>query len=424
MVNQLSTFASEVIRVAVEVGTEGKLGGQAKVEGMEGTWKDLTDNVNKMASNLTNQVRAISEVTKAVAYGDLQQQIDVDVSGEMLDLKVTINDMVGHLGDFSREVTRVALEVGTEGRLGGQAKVEGVHGIWRDLTDNVNKMASNLTNQVRAISLVTKAIAYGELDKKIDVDVSGEMLDLKETFNEMMALLGNFSREVTRVALEVGTEGRLGGQADVEGVHGIWRDLTDNVNKMASNLTNQVRAISLVTKAIAYGELDKKIDVDVSGEMLDLKETFNEMMALLGNFSREVTRVALEVGTEGRLGGQAKVEGVHGIWRDLTDNVNKMASNLTGQVRAISEVTKAVAYGDLHQKIDVDVSGEMLDLKLTINEMVARLGNFSREVTRLTAEVGAEDKLDDQAEVEGIQGTWKDLRDNVDVCFFPRALRV
>ncbi|KAF7333366.1 hypothetical protein MVEN_02352200 [Mycena venus] len=413
MVERLGNFSSEVTRVALEVGTEGRLGGQARVEGVQGTWRDLTDNVNKMASNLTDQVRSISLVTKAVAYGDLGKKIEVGASGEMLDLKVTINEMVERLGNFSSEVTRVALEVGTYGKLGGQAEVEGVQGTWKDLTDNVNKMASNLTNQVRSISLVTKAVAHGDLEKTIDVDVSGEMLDLKVTINEMVARLGNFSREVTRVALEVGTEGKLGGQAEVEGVQGTWKDLTDNVNKMASNLTNQVRSISDVTKAVAYGDLRKKIDVDVSGEMLDLKVTINEMVENLNNFSSEVTRVALEVGTEGRLGGQAKVEGAQGIWKDLTDNVNRMASNLTNQVRSISLVTKAVAYGDLNKKIDVDVSGEMLDLKVTINEMVARLGNFSREVTRVALEVGTEGKLGGQAEVEGVQGTWKDLTDNV-----------
>ncbi|KAJ7736694.1 hypothetical protein B0H16DRAFT_1380008 [Mycena metata] len=413
MVDQLSAFASEVTRVAVEVGTAGKLGGQARVEGVQGTWKDLTDNVNKMASNLTWQVRSISEVTKAVANGDLGKTMEVDVSGEMLDLKVTINEMVMRLGNFSREVTRVALEVGTEGKLGGQAEVEGVQGTWKDLTDNVNKMASNLTNQVRSISLVTKAVAYGDLSKEIDVDVRGEMLDLKVTINEMVTRLGNFSREVTRVALEVGTEGKLGGQAEVEGVQGTWKDLTDNVNRMASNLTSQVRSISLVTKAVAYGDLTRTIDVEASGEILDLKVTINEMVERLGNFSSEVTRVALEVGTEGRLGGQAKVEGVQGTWRDLTDNVNKMASNLTDQVRGISLVTKAVAYGDLSKKIHVGASGEMLDLKVTINEMVERLGNFSSEVSRVALEVGTEGKLGGQAEVEGVQGTWKDLTDNV-----------
>ncbi|KAJ7101453.1 hypothetical protein B0H15DRAFT_936561 [Mycena belliarum] len=413
MVDQLSAFASEVTRVALEVGTEGRLGGQARVEGVQGTWKDLTDNVNKMASNLTGQVRSISLVTKAVANGDLGKTMEVDVSGEMLDLKETINEMVMRLGKFASEVTRVALDVGTEGKLGGQAMVDGVQGTWRDLTDNVNRMASNLTNQVRSISLVTTAVAYGDLTKSIDVDVRGEMLDLKVTINEMVMRLGNFSREVTRVALEVGTEGKLGGQAEVEGVQGTWKDLTDNVNKMASNLTNQVRSISLVTKAVAYGDLNKTIDVDASGEMLDLKVTINEMVERLGNFSSEVTRVALEVGTEGRLGGQAKVEGVQGTWKDLTDNVNKMASNLTNQVRSISLVTKAVAYGDLTKTIDVDASGEMLDLKVTINEMVECLGNFSSEVTRVALDVGTYGKLGGQAEVQGVQGTWKDLTDNV-----------
>ncbi|KAJ6550852.1 hypothetical protein DFH09DRAFT_1262703 [Mycena vulgaris] len=403
MVMRLGKFASEVTRVALDVGTEGKLGGQARVDGVQGTWKDLTDNVNRMASNLTNQVRSISLVTTAVAYGDLSKSIDVDVRGEMLDLKVTINEMVTRLGNFSREVTRVAVEVGTEGKLGGQAEVEGVQGTWKDLTDNVNKMASNLTGQVRSISLVTKAVAYGDLSKMIEVDASGEMLDLKVTINEMVERLGNFSSEVTRVALE----------AKVEGVQGTWRDLTDNVNKMASNLTDQVRSISLVTKAVAYGDLGKKIEVGASGEMLDLKVTINEMVERLGNFSSEVTRVALDVGTYGKLGGQAEVQGVQGTWKDLTDNVNKMASNLTNQVRSISLVTKAVAHGDLEKTIDVDVSGEMLDLKVTINEMVARLGNFSSEVTRVALEVGTFGKLGGQAKVEGAQGTWKDLTNNV-----------
>ncbi|KAK7012603.1 hypothetical protein R3P38DRAFT_3209162 [Favolaschia claudopus] len=413
MVDQLSSFASEMTRVALEVGTQGKLGGQARVGDVQGTWKDLAANVNKMASNVTNQVRSISEVTTAVANGDLSKEIDVDVRGEMLDLKVTINAMVARLGKFSREVTRVALEVGTEGRLGGQATVDGVQGTWRDLTDNVNRMASNLTNQVRSISEVTTAVAHGDLSKEIDVDVRGEMLDLKVTINAMVARLGKFSREVTRVALEVGTEGKLGGQAEVEGVQGTWKDLTDNVNRMASNLTNQVRSISGVTKAVAYGDLTKTITVEANGEMLDLKVTINEMVERLGTFSSEVTRVALEVGTEGKLGGQAKVEGVQGIWRDLTDNVNNMASNLTGQVRSISLVTKAVASGDLTQHVDVDVKGEMLDLKNTISNMVFQLSIFASEVTRVALEVGTEGKLGGQANVEGLQGTWEALTDNV-----------
>ncbi|CAK5277952.1 unnamed protein product [Mycena citricolor] len=413
MVSQLANFSSEVTRVALEVGTHGVLGGQAEVEGVQGTWRDLTDNVNRMASNLTDQVRSISLVTKAVAYGDLAKTIDVNASGEMLDLKNTINDMVAQLKNFSSEVTRVALDVGTHGILGGQAEVEGVQGTWRDLTDNVNRMANNLTDQVRSISLVTKAVAYGDLSKTIEVNASGEMLDLKVTINDMVAQLKNFSSEVTRVALDVGTHGILGGQAEVEGVQGTWRDLTDNVNRMASNLTDQVRSISLVTKAVAYGDLTKTTDVNASGEMLDLKVTINDMVAQLKNFSSEVTRVAVDVGTEGKLGGQAKVEGVQGTWKDLTDNVNKMASNLTTQVRSISQVTKAVAHGDLSKTTDVDVRGEMLDLKNTINEMVAQLGNFSREVTRVALEVGTEGKLGGQAEVAGVQGTWKDLTDNV-----------
>ncbi|KAF7329227.1 hypothetical protein MKEN_00183400 [Mycena kentingensis (nom. inval.)] len=413
MVSQLSTFASEVTRVALEVGTDGQLGGQAKVEGVQGTWKDLTDNVNKMASNLTLQVRSISKVTKAVAAGDLTNEVDVDVSGEMLDLKLTINDMVSQLGIFSREVTRVALEVGTQGKLGGQAKVEGVQGTWKDLTENVNKMASNLTLQVREISEVTKAVALGDLTKTVGVDVNGEMLDLKLTINDMVSQLGIFSREVTRVALEVGTEGELGGQAQVEGVQGTWKDLTTNVNKMAANLTLQVRAISEVTKAVASGDMSRTVDVDVKGEMLDLKNTINDMVQQLSTFASEVTKLALNVGTYGQLGGQAEVEGVQGTWKDLTDNVNKMASNLTLQVREISEVTKAVALGDLTKTVEVDVAGEMLDLKITINEMVAQLDTFSEEVTKLALDVGTHGQLGGQAKVDGVQGTWKDLTTNV-----------
>jgi HAMP domain-containing protein/signal transduction histidine kinase/DNA-binding response OmpR family regulator len=413
MVNQLGAFASEVNRVAREVGTEGKLGGQAKVKGVAGTWKDLTDNVNLMASNLTSQVRNIATVTTAVANGDLTKKITVDVRGEFLELKDTINTMVDQLRSFASEVTRVAREVGTEGKLGGQAKVEGVSGTWKDLTDNVNFMASNLTNQVRNIAAVTTAVATGDLSKKITVDVKGEILELKNTINTMVDQLSSFAAEVTRVAREVGTEGKLGGQAEVRGVAGTWKDLTDNVNFMAGNLTSQVRNIAEVTTAVANGDLSKKITVDVKGEILQLKDTINTMVDQLRSFAAEVTRVAREVGTEGKLGGQAEVRGVAGTWKDLTDSVNSMASNLTAQVRNIAEVTIAVANGDLTKKITVEVKGEILQLKDTINTMVDQLSSFAAEVTRVAREVGTEGKLGGQAEVRGVAGTWKDLTDNV-----------
>jgi HAMP domain-containing protein/signal transduction histidine kinase/CheY-like chemotaxis protein len=413
MVDQLSTFASEVTRVAREVGTEGKLGGQAQVKGVAGTWKDLTDNVNFMANNLTNQVRNIAEVTTAVARGDLSKKITVDVKGEILELKNTINTMVDQLSTFASEVTRVAREVGSDGKLGGQAVVRGVAGTWKDLTDNVNSMASNLTSQVRNIAAVTTAVANGDLSKKITVDVKGEILELKNTINTMVDQLSSFASEVTRVAREVGTEGKLGGQAQVKGVAGTWKDLTDNVNFMASNLTAQVRNIAEVTTAVANGDLSKKITVDVKGEILELKNTINTMVDQLSSFASEVTRVAREVGTEGKLGGQAQVKGVAGTWKDLTDNVNFMASNLTAQVRNIAEVTTAVANGDLSKKITVDVKGEILELKNTINTMVDQLSSFASEVTRVAREVGTEGKLGGQAQVKGVAGTWKDLTDNV-----------
>ncbi|MDB5337279.1 MAG: barA 4, partial [Planctomycetaceae bacterium] len=413
MVDQLNAFASEVSRVAREVGTEGKLGGQAEVEGVAGTWKDLTDNVNSMASNLTGQVRNIADVTTAVARGDLSRKITVDVRGEILELKDTINTMVDQLNGFASEVSRVAREVGTEGKLGGQAKVLGVAGTWKDLTDNVNSMASNLTSQVRNIAEVTIAVANGDLSKKITVDVRGEILALKETINTMVDQLRSFAAEVTRVAREVGTDGKLGGQAQVPGVGGTWKDLTDSVNSMASNLTGQVRNIADVTTAVARGDLSRKITVDVKGEILQLKETINTMVDQLSAFASEVTRVAREVGTEGKLGGQAQVLGVAGTWKDLTDNVNSMASNLTGQVRNIADVTVAVANGDLSKKITVDVRGEILQLKETINTMVEQLRSFASEVTRVAREVGTEGRLGVQAVVPGVAGTWKDLTDSV-----------
>ncbi|WP_343123386.1 HAMP domain-containing protein, partial [Verrucomicrobium sp. BvORR106] len=413
MIDQLSVFTSEVTRVAREVGTEGKLGGQAQVKGVSGVWRDLTESVNQMAGNLTAQVRNIVDVTLAVANGDLSKKITVDVRGEILQLKEGINTMVEQLRSFASEVTRVAREVGTEGRLGGQAVVPGVAGTWKDLTDSVNAMASNLTAQVRNIAAVTTAVARGDLSRKITVDVKGEILELKETINTMVDQLNAFAAEVTRVAREVGTEGKLGGQAEVSGVAGTWKDLTDNVNFMANNLTAQVRNIADVATAIAFGDLSRKITVDVKGEILELKNTINTMVDRLNSFASEVSRVAREVGTEGELGGQAEVGGVAGTWKDLTDNVNSMASNLTAQVRNIADVATAVANGDLSKKITVDVKGEILELKNTINTMVDQLNGFASEVTRVAREVGTEGKLGGQAQARGVAGTWKDLTDNV-----------
>jgi len=413
MVDSLNVFGSEVTRVAKEVGTEGKLGGQAEVPGVAGTWKDLTANVNMLANNLTNQVRNIAQVTTAVANGDLSQKITVEASGEILELKSTINAMVDSLNTFAAEVTRVAKEVGTEGKLGGQATVPGVAGTWKDLTDNVNSMADNLTKQVRNIAQVGTAIANGNLSQKITVEASGEIADLKETLNNMVDSLNIFASEVTRVAGEVGTKGKLGGQAEVPGVAGTWKDLTDNVNTLANNLTNQVRNIAQVTTAVADGDLSQKITVEASGEILELKSTINNMVDSLNTFAAEVTRVAGEVGTEGKLGGQAEVPGVSGTWKDLTDNVNTLANNLTSQVRNIAQVGTAIANGDLSQKITVDASGEILELKSTLNNMVGSLNTFASEVTRVAREVGTEGKLGGQAEVPGVTGTWKDLTENV-----------
>src|SRR5467141_523333 len=413
MADQLDLFTSEVTRVAREVGTEGKLGGQAYVPGVSGTWKDLTESVNAMAGNLTGQVRNIAQVATAVAKGDLSQKIDVDARGEILELKTTLNTMVDQLSSFADEVTRVAREVGSEGRLGGQAQVEGVSGTWRGLTESVNFMATSLTEQVRNIADVTTAVANGDLSRKVTVDVRGEVLELKNTINTMVDQLSAFADEVTRVAREVGTEGRLGGQAEVEDVSGTWRGLTESVNFMASNLTDQVRNIAEVATAVAKGDLTQKITVDARGEILELKNTLNTMVDQLSTFADEVTRVAREVGTEGRLGGQAEVEGVSGTWRRLTENVNHMANNLTNQVRNIAQVATAVATGDLSQKITVDARGEILELKTTLNTMVDQLSSFADEVTRVAREVGSEGRLGGQAQVEGVSGTWRGLTESV-----------
>ncbi|WP_243727273.1 HAMP domain-containing protein, partial [Actinocrispum wychmicini] len=413
MVDQLSAFADEVTRVAREVGTEGMLGGQAQVPGVAGTWRDLTDSVNFMAGNLTTQVRSIATVATAVARGDLTQKINVDARGEILELKSTLNTMVDQLSAFADEVTRVAREVGSDGRLGGQAQVPGVAGTWRDLTDSVNFMAGNLTDQVRNIAQVTTAIGRGDLTQKINVDARGEILELKNTLNTMVDQLSAFADEVTRVAREVGTEGKLGGQAQVRGVAGTWKDLTDNVNVMAENLTTQVRAIGVVATAVANGDLGKKIAVEAKGEVAGLADTMNGMVDTLRAFGDEVTRVAREVGTEGTLGGQARVPNVAGTWKELTDNVNVMAENLTTQVRNIAQVTTAVANGDLSKKMDVNARGEILELKNTLNTMVDRLSSFADEVTRVAREVGTEGKLGGQANVVDVSGTWQRLTENV-----------
>src|SRR5918997_114246 len=378
MVDQLNSFGSEVTRVAREVGSEGKLGGQANVPGVGGTWKDLTDSVNQMAGNLTAQVRNIAEVTTAVANGDLSRKITVDVRGEILELKNTINTMVDQLRAFASEVTRVAREVGSEGKLGGQAFVPGVAGTWKDLTDSVNQMTGNLTSQVRNIAEVTKAVASGDLSKTVAIDVKGEILDLKNTINTMVEQLNSFAFEVTRVAREVGTEGKLGGQAEAKGVAGTWKDLTDSVNSMASNLTAQVRGIARVTTAVANGDLKRKLMLDAKGEIETLADTINEMIDTLATFADQVTTVAREVGIEGKLGGQAKVPGAAGTWRDLTDNVNQLAGNLTSQVRAIADVATAVTKGDLTRMITVDAAGEVGELKDNINQMIANLSETTK----------------------------------------------
>jgi signal transduction histidine kinase/HAMP domain-containing protein len=413
MVDQLNSFAAEVTRVAQEVGTDGKLGGQAEVKGVSGVWKNLTDSVNLMASNLTTQVRGIVKVVTSVANGDLTQKLVVEAKGEIAALADTLNNMTDTLGIFAQQVSSVARTVGVEGKLDAQAEVPGVAGTWKDLTENVNLLANNLTAQVRNIAKVTTAVANGDLSQKITVDVRGEVLELKNTINTMVDQLRSFAGEVTRVAKEVGTEGKLGGQADVKGVSGVWKDLTDNVNFMASNLTGQVRNIALVTTAVATGDLSKKITVDVKGEILELKNTINTMVDQLNSFASEVTRVAKEVGTDGKLGGQAEVTGVAGVWKNLTDNVNFMARNLTTQVRGIVKVVTAVANGDLKQKLTVDAQGEVAALGDTINGMTDTLSTFAEQVSTVAREVGVEGKLGGQARVPGVAGTWRDLTENV-----------
>ncbi|KAL6714083.1 histidine kinase osmosensor [Lecanora helva] len=413
MMDQLQIFGNEVSRVAKEVGTEGILGGQAQISGVSGIWKNLTDNVNGMAYNLTLQVREIAEVTTAVAEGNLEKKIMRQAKGEIAQLQQTINTMVDQLRAFASEVTRVARDVGTEGVLGGQAKVEGVQGEWKTLTVNVNVMADRLTSQVRDIAAVTKAVAKGDLTKKISASCKGEVLDLKMTINSMVDQLGQFSREVTRIAKAVGTDGVLGGQATVDNVEGTWKDLTETVNLLADNLTTQVREIASVTGAVAAGDFSRKVTAEVSGEILDLKITINTMVDKLNNFAFEVSRVAREVGTDGTLGGQANVHEVEGKWAELTTNVNTMANNLTEQVRNISDVTQAIAKGDLSQKIKVPAQGEILKLKVTINNMVTQLDTFARELKRVARDVGVDGKMGGQANVDNASGSWKDITEDV-----------
>src|SRR5271165_4965898 len=413
-------MAQQLERVGHVVGREGKTRQRVKFGLLHGAWGEMETSVNTLIDDLLWPTTEVTRAISAVAQGDLLQTVRLEVDGrplrgEFLRLATIVNTMIEQLSVFTSEVTRVAREVGTDGKLGGQAQVTKVSGVWRDLTDSVNSMANNLTAQVRNIAEVSTAIASGDLSKKVTVDVSGEILQLKETINTMVDQLNAFASEVTRVAREVGTEGRLGGQAQVSGVAGTWKDLTDSVNSMAGNLTGQVRNIAEVTTAVARGDLSRKITVDVKGEILELKNTINTMVDQLNRFAGEVTRVAREVETEGRLGGQAQVPGVAGTWKDLTDNVNSMAGNLTAQVRNIAEVTTAVARGDLSRKITVDVKGDILELKNTINTMVDQLNRFAGEVTRVAREVGTEGRLGGQANVPGVAGTWKDLTDNVNV---------
>src|SRR5437870_10951602 len=410
--------AKELERVSRVVGKEGKIMHRAAVPAGAGSWLRLVDSTNLLIDDMARPTSEMARVIGAVANGDLSERMALQVDerplkGEFLRTVKIVNSMVDQLSSFASEVTRVAREVGTEGKLGGEAQVKGVAGTWKDLTDSVNSMASKLTSQVRNIAEVTTAVATGDLSKKITVHVKGEILELKDTINTMVDQLRSFAAEVTRVAREVGTEGKLGGQADVKGVAGTWKDLTDNVNFMASNLTGQVRNIADVTKAVATGDLSKKITVDVKGRSEERRDRIKTKVDQLRSFAAEVTRVAREVGTEGKLGGQADVRGVAGTWKDLTDSVNSMAGNLTGQVRNIAEVTTAVATGDLSKKITVDVKGEILELKNTINTMVDQLRSFASEVTRVAREVGTEGKLGGQADVRGVAGTWKDLTDSV-----------
>src|SRR5580693_6293631 len=371
-------MARELDRLSRVVGKEGKITQRASLGDVSGSWSDSIDSVNDLIGDLVHPTSETARVIGAVAQGDLSQTMALEIEdrplqGEFLRTAKTINKMVDQLGSFAAEVTRVAREVGTEGKLGGQAKVKGVAGTWKDLTDSVNSMAGNLTGQVRNIADVTTAVANGDLSKKITVDVKGEILELKNTINTMVDQLNAFAGEVTRVAREVGTAGELGGQADVQGVSGTWKDLTDSVNSMAGNLTGQVRGIAKVVTAVANGDLQQKLSVEAKGEIAALADTINSMIDTLATFADQVTSVAREVGVEGKLGGQAKVPGAAGTWKGLTENVNQLAANLTTQVRAIAEVATAVTQGDLTRSITVEAQGEVAALKDTINEMIRNL---------------------------------------------------
>ncbi|MDD5434909.1 MAG: HAMP domain-containing protein, partial [Nitrospira sp.] len=411
-------LTNEILRINKAIGEEGKLTERATIAGIQGAWMLQIDAFNAVINAMAQPTSEVGRVINAVAEGDLSKKMRMEIDGKPLKgefarIGTIVNTMVGQLGSFASEVTRVSKEVGTDGKLGGQAKVEGIAGTWKELTYNVNAMAGSLTSQVRDIAKVTTAVANGDLSQKITVDAAGEILQLKDTINKMVDQLSGFASEVTRVAKEVGTEGKLGVQGQVPGVAGVWKNLTDNVNMLASNLTDQVRSIATVTTAVAQGDLSKKITVEAKGEILKLKETINSMVDNLNTFAGEVTRVAREVGTDGKLGGQAKVESVTGTWKDLTDNVNAMAGSLTSQVRDIAKVTTAVANGDMSQKITVEAKGEILQLKETVNKMVDQLSAFASEVTRVAREVGTDGKLGGQADVKGVGGTWKELTDNV-----------
>src|SRR5437762_2737654 len=418
IIEMMSDNTKEIERVSRVVGRDGKLSQRIAPATGKGSWKSRVDALNELIENLVRPTAEMARVIGAVAKGNLSETVALEAEGqplrgEFLSTAKMVNGMVKQLDAFAGEVTRVAREVGTEGKLGGQAVVPGVAGTWKDLTDTVKRIAGNVTAKVRNIADVTVAVASGDLSKKVAVDAKGEILQLKDTINTMVDQLRSFAAEVTRVAREVGTDGKLGGQAVVPGVAGTWKDLTDNVNFMASNLTGQVRNIAEVATAIARGDLSRKITVAVKREVRQLKDTINTMVDQLNAFASEVSRVAREVGTEGKLGGQAEVPGVAGTWKNLTDSVNSMASNLTGQVRNIAHVATAIARGDLSRKITVYLHDALPKFKDTINTMVDQLNAFASEVSRVAREVGTEGKLGGQAEVPGVAGTWKDLTDNV-----------
>ncbi|ONH68755.1 Histidine protein kinase NIK1 [Cyberlindnera fabianii] len=381
LIHVICQYSDQVVKISTEV-SQGELGGQVESNGTKGRWRVLSDTLNTMALNLTEQVREIADVVRAVADGDLSKKINVHAQGEILALQNVINTMVEQLKTFAFEVTRVSRETGVEGQLGGQAVVAGAEGIWKELTDNVNAMASNLTNQVRNIANVTTAVARGDLSKKVTADCKGEILELKITINQMVDSLQTFAMEVTSLATDVGIKGILGGQAVVNGVEGAWKDLTDKVNAMATNLTNQVRSIATVTTAVAHGDLSQKIHVKAEGEILELKDTINKMVDSLQVFVSEVTRVAKDVGVEGKLGVQAQVSDVDGLWKEIITNVNVMAANLTSQVRAFAQITAAATDGDFTKFITVEASGEMDTLKTKINQMVF---NLRESIKRNTA---------------------------------------